>query len=665
MQSDHSGARRALVTGLGAAALGAVALPAEPAEATTPVPAAADTATDAAKGAALPVPPFAVRALNRLGFGPARRKLKPAAIPKPGTLFAGDFESMGELGEDDVGYFTGLGGDDLSRLTAYVDQQLSPTTIPDTDLDARLAAFPASFAVSRQSLATAFSQRACRGFDEYARPFREIEKLTITRAIYSRRQLFELTVDFWHNHFNVYAPLSAHTYASWHSWDRDIIRKYAFGNFFEFLFATAKHVTMLRYLDNYRSSAAFNENYAREVIELHTLGAEHYAGILPQGSASVPVVDGNPYAGLNDADLDNEDMSNGMAMSATTRVVAAKYVDADVYETARALTGWRYTNTNNDPATCGDASFYTSDGNHAGGLKNVLGKGSSTHSADLSPEEDGRLALKILAYHPATARHIARKLCERLISDNPPEAVIAAAAATFMAHRKSADQIKRTIRTIVLSAEFRDPALWGSKVKRPLEVVIGAMRAGGCDHTFREDDATNTSNDFINTFSNAGQRLFHWRSPDGYPDRRGHWSGSNTLVQQWRTIDWLTDRDAMDDGKRVMRIVDLTLANIQGNPTARQVVEFWCNWLLGYTPAGGWTGPVGTPWASAPTAVGMQAMRFFIQSGFPQRDRNLWSEDSDPIPREKFRVNADYEDWNRRTRGLVALILWSPNFAQR
>lgn len=660
MVSDHAGARRAIVSGLGAAALTA-ALPVKPAS--TPLATAISAAT---KGMAPDVPPLAIRALTRLGFGPARRKRKPAAAPLgPNEVFRADFESMGELGEDDIGYFNGLGGTDQARLAAYVDQQLAPNTVADSDLDARLAAYPAAFAVSKQSLATVFSQRACRDFDDYVRPFREIEKLTLTRAVYSRRQLLELTVDFWHNHFNVYAPLSSHTYVSWASWDRDVIRRYAFGNFFEFLFATSKHVTMLRYLDNYRSSAAFNENYAREVIELHTLGAEHYAGILPQASPSIPVVDGNPYAGLNDPDLDSDEMCNGIRMSSPTRTIAAMYVDADVYEAARALTGWRYESINNNAATCGDAHFYTSDSQHAGGGKNVLGKNTGTHSADLSPEEAGRLALKILAYHPATARHIARKLCERLISDTPPESVIAAAEATFLANRKAPDQIKRTIRTIVMSPEFSDPALWGSKVKRPLELVVSAMRAGGCSHTFREDDTTNTSNDFINTFAAAGQRLFHWRSPDGYPDRREHWQGSNTMVQDWRTIDWLTDRDAMDDNKRVMRIVDLTLENIQGNPTARQVVEFWCDWLLGYTPAGGWTGPVGTPWASAPTAVGKQALRFFIQSGFTPRDRNLWSEDSDPIPREKFRVNADYEDWNRRTRGLVALILWSPNFAQR
>ncbi|MBB5206627.1 DUF1800 domain-containing protein [Chiayiivirga flava] len=659
MVSELSGARRAIVTGLGAAALGSVV----PVGAQPGRNALSHAIAAATKGLAEPVPPLAVRALHRLGFGPARRKLKAAALPSgPDDVFNSDFESQGELGSDDIGYFNSLGGTDDERLEAYVTEQLAPSLIDDSDLEARLAAYPGSFAVSRQSLATVFSQRACRSFDEYVRPYREVEKLALTRAVYSRRQLYELTVDFWHNHFNVYAPLSNHTYASWHSWDRDVIRRYAYGNFYNFLYATATHVTMLRYLDNYRSDVRFNENYAREVMELHTLGAENYRGLAePLG---VDALETNPYTVLGDDELDDPSLAGGLALSSPSRSIAAYYVDNDVYEAAKALTGWRYRRSETG-TSCDTAAFYTDDADHTGGQKSVLGRGLLTHTADLPAEQDGRIALKLMAYHPATARHIARKLCQRLIADDPPESVVTAAANTFYANRLSSQQISRTIRTIVLSPEFKDPALWGSKIRRPLELVVAAMRAGGCNHTFREDDPTNTSNDFINTFASTGQRLFNWRPPDGYPDHREHWQGSNTMVQGWRTIDWLTDRDAMDDSKRVMRIVDITLENIQGDPTARQVVEFWCNWLLGYTPDGGWTGPVGTPWSAAPTAIGKQALRFFIQSGFPQRDRNLWTEDSDPIPRDKFRVNQDFEDWNRRTRGLVALILWSPNFAQR
>jgi uncharacterized protein (DUF1800 family) len=658
MQSDHSDGRRAIVAGLGAAALGAFVPTAEAA------PLAFTTRSSGAKGVDpdLPLPPFEVRALHRLGFGPARRKLKAVKPPVPGSVFSSDFESLGALGEDDVGYFRSLGGTDEERLAAYVDEQLAPQDIVDSDLDARFAQYPGSFEVMKQSLATAYSNRACRSFDEYVRPFREVEKATITRAVYSRRQLFELMVDFWHNHFNVFAPLSNHTYASWHSWDRDVIRQNTFGNFYNFLYASARHVTMLRYLDNYRSDVRFNENYAREVMELHTLGAENYRGLT--APLAIEALLTNPYTGLGDEELDDPALAGGLALSDPSRSIAAYYVDNDVYEAAKALTGWRYRRNEND-TTCDTAAFYTESGDHTGGQKSILGRGLLTNTADLPAERDGRIALKLVAYHPATARHIARKLCQRLIADDPPQAVIDAAAATFYANRKSSKQISRTIRTIVMSPEFSDPALWGSKVRRPFELVVASMRSAGCDHTFREDDPTNTSNDFINVYAPAGQRLFNWRPPDGYPDNREHWQGSNTMVQAWRTIDWLTDREATNDANRVMRIVDITLANIAGNPTARELVEFWCTWILGYSPAGGWTGPAGNSWSAAPTALGRHALQFVTQSGFPQRDRNLWSEDSDPIPREKFRVNQDFEDWNLRLRGLVALILWSPNFVQR
>lgn len=663
MQPDYSDGRRTLVAALGAAALGAT-LPADTADATAAVTGNEPVSTAPDKGAVDPVPPLAVRALHRLGFGPARRRRAATRPPLPGSMFSSDFESLGKLGEDDIGYFKSLGGNDDERLEAYVSEQLQPSTIPDPDLTARMDRFPGSFAVMRQSLGTTFSRRACRSFDEYVRPFREVEKATITRAVYSRRQLFEFTVDFWHNHFNIYAPLSSHTYASWHSWDRDIIRKYAFGNFYQFLHASAKHVAMLRYLDNYRSSVRFNENYAREVIELHTLGAEHYFGLTPPSSPSVPVLAENPYAGLGDEELDNPNLCGGVAMSAATRTIAAMYVDDDVYEAARALTGWRYDRRESE-TSCGTAAFFTEELNHVVGTKSILGKGFATISSDLDAETDGRLALKILAYHPATARHIARKLCQRLICDDPPESVIAAAEAAFFANRLSNQQIARTIRTIVLSPEFKDPALWAQKIKRPFEMAVSAMRAAGCDHTFREDDPTNTSSDFINTYSAAGQRLFHWRPPDGYPDNREHWQGSNTMVQVWRSVDWLIDRDATNDELRVMRIIDITLANLAGNPTARHIVEFWCDWIMGFSPDGGWTGPAGTLVGNAPTALGREALKFFTQIGYAASDRSSHPADEVTIPRDDLRGNRQPYDWNWRLRGLVALILWSPNFSQR
>lgn len=665
MGSTGNSSRRAFLGGIGAGSVASLAGAATLATTTTtararPLAAEAKSGSDSAV-----VPPLAIRALHRMGYGPARRRKTPQQATPPGSLFRSGFEVGGQLGQDDVGYFNSLGSTDDERLANYVEQQLNPAAIPDTDLNQRMAAYPSSFALLNQPLATTWGQRECDpDFDDYVRPYREVEKAAFTRAVYSNRQLFELIAEFWHMHFNVYAPLDRDTYVSWASWDRDVIRQHAFGNFYEMVHASARHPTMLRYLDNYANGrGGFNENYARELFELHTMGAENYRGL--DDLLTVELLPENPYTALNDAELNNASLSNGLAIANPTRQIARYYVDYHVYEAAKALTGWRYHDPGNDsPPNCGTGAFMTNEADHENSGKTVLSN-LPTMSPDQGAELDGRLAIKMAAYHPGTATYIARKLCRRLISDDPPESIVQAAAATFYQHRKSPDQIKRTLRTILNSAEFKDPALWGQKTKRPFEYVVSAMRAAGCNHTFRQDDSTASSGDFLNVFNQSGHRLFYWRTPDGYPDKRKHWQGSNGLVQCWRAIDWLTDRNANNSETRVMRILDLTWDNIPGNPTARQVVEFWCEWIMGFAPAGGWTGPVGTPIANAPTQLGRAALGFFCQTGFAQRDRNLWPADDEPIPRADLGVNSGGNDWYTRLRGLVALILWSPNFMQR
>jgi uncharacterized protein (DUF1800 family) len=656
--------RRAFLGGVGAASLTALA----PAVAKAPVAGApVRHELAAAKGGSTQteVPPLAVRALHRMGYGPARRRASSFdTAVVPGRIFNGHFESSPDLGSDDLAYFDSLGSDDDTRLARYVEEQLAPASIPDPDLEQRFAAYASSFATMNQTLAAAFSQRECQGFDEYVRPYRELEKAAFNRAVYSRRQLLEVMVDFWHNHFNIFAGADEDTYVSWHSWDRDVIRAHALGNFFELLHAGARHPAMLEYLDNYANSkAGFNENYARELFELHTLGAMNYRGLeLP---LNVEALASNPYAGLGDPDLDSANNGNGLAISNPSRVFAKYYVDSDVYEAARALTGWRYADANAG-ANCGSGAFFTDQDEHDNASKSVLGRGFTTHRADLTAELEGRMVLKMAAWHPGTAAHLARKLCQRLICDDPPDAVVQAAADAFYQHRLADDQIARVLRVILNSPEFKDPSLWGGKTKRPFEYVVSAMRAAGGDYTFRQDDASNTTNDFFNQYNATGQRLFWWRTPDGYPDYRSHWQGSNTLVQAWRTIDWLVDRNADNDATRVMRIIEITLAYFPSDPSAREVVEFWCGWILGFAPAGGWCGPPGTLISNTPTALGRAALEFFtqIKSGVTA-DRTIWPADEPRIARNSLRTNGGGYDWNTRLRGLVALILWSPNFMQR
>ena len=204
-------------------------------------------------------PPLAVRVHAKAGFGP---------------------------GPGDVAAFQALAGNDADRLTAWVDQQLNPAAIPDAACDAKLAA--AGFTTLGKSLAQLFQDHhAADPPDWYdrIRPAIETEIATWIRAVHSRRQLFELLADFWHNHFNVYgwefieAPV-------WVHYDRDVIRANALGNFRQMLEAVAKAPAMLVYLDNFTNFADSgvgygNENFPRELIELHGMGAEASYGAIP------------------------------------------------------------------------------------------------------------------------------------------------------------------------------------------------------------------------------------------------------------------------------------------------------------------------------------------------------------------------------------------------
>jgi len=607
------------------------------------------------------VPPFAVRVLTRMGFGLRRTELAPQVATDPERIFSDRFGFGSDLlGRDDVAYFQSLGPNDDLRLERYVDEQLRDD-LPDPEWESRKAAYPNSFDILDEDLATTFSERECQGFNNYAEPQRQVERAAFTRACYSRRQLHELMVDFWHNHFNIFSGADEDTYVSWADWDKSVIRDHSFGNFHDMVQASAKHPAMLQYLDNYANEAGgFNENYARELYELHTLGAINYLG--NSSPLDAPALPTNPYAGLGDPLLDALQYGN------PSREIQSEYTDDDVYEAARALTGWRYDDQNVDVGgQCvdgGSGAFQVDESDHDGGGKAILSKGSVLLPSDGGAVHDGEVAIKLAAYHPGTARYIALKLCQRLIADDPPESLVQAAADTFYANRLHPRQIALTLRTILLSDEFKDPATWGKKIKRPFEYIVSAMRAARCDYTWRFDDSD--TDRFLGQFDDAGQRLYWWRTPDGYPDERAAWMGSNTLVQNWRIVDWLVDENNDSDANRVMRILDTTLENLPGNPTPRELVAFWCEWALGFTPEGGWVGPIGTFWGNEPTELGKVCMQFVTQQGFP-----VGEEDAPPfppdqqIPRSEFTEDNFPQRWHRRLRGVVQLILWSPNFMQR
>ena len=463
---------------------------------------------------ALPTPPSAgVIALNRLGFG-----------PRPG----------------DIGEFNALGSTELQRLTAYIDQQLDPSAIDDSLCDARLAS--AGFTTLDKSQAQLWQDHYLGNpaWEVRIQPLYETERATFLRGSHSRRQLLELLADFWHNHFNIYVWSSSRIYPLWVHWDRDVIRANAMGNFRQMLQDVATAPEMLYYLDNYTSTnGGPNENFARELLELHTLGAENYFGVMLQ----------------SDVPTDGEGLPLG-------------YVDEDVFEATRCLTGWTI---NFDTGL-----FDYRDDWHDRFQKHVLG---DFYARDQPPMKDGQDLLDALASHPGTGRFIARKLCRRLISDDPPQAVVDAAATVFTANIDAPDQLAQVVRTIVLSPEFL--STWGEKIKRPLEIAISSLRATRAEFSWALDESAADS--FIWMYEQASQPLFSWRTPDGFSDVKAAWKSTTPRVGTWRLVNWLIDRE--DNGIHRAAIVNQTPSAVR---SATALADYWILRILGrpMPPAG-------------------------------------------------------------------------------
>jgi uncharacterized protein (DUF1800 family) len=377
-------------------------------------------------------------------------------------------------------------------------------------------------------------------YEEKIRPLQEVRAAAWIRAVYSKWQLREVLVDFWHNHFNVNAGVDDERVAiTFPIYDRDVIRKHCFGNFRQFLEAVATSVPMLLYLNNASSKASpANENFARELFELHTLGAPNYFNHLYNRWRDVPgAADGKPVG----------------------------YIDQDVYEAARAFTGW--TIADGEETSRGDVlpntgAFHYYDGWHDPYQKRVL---ATEFDPNQPPMADGRRVLDLVAAHPATATHVCTKLCRRLVSDDPPAELIQSAVEVWRASADQPDQIARTLRAIVTSPLFG--SAWGTKIKRPFEATVSYLRATAAD--VRPDQ------NLFELIEAMGQRLFEWPTPTGHPDRFDYWSGTNVMLGRWNA-----PLSMMDDEFRAtrFRLARQTPAEAQ---TPRQIVTYWSDRLLG------------------------------------------------------------------------------------
>lgn len=311
----------------------------------------------------------------------------------------------------------------------WIGEQVAPDSITDPALDLKLGVYPALSMSSAELLLNYPQQNRDnpQGIGPPGRILNELRSAQLTRAVHAKAQLREVLTDFWFNHFNVYAPTGPSRYTIV-PYLRDAIRPHVLGRFEDLLRATATSPAMLYYLDNAASSApgtrgknsGINENYARELLELHTLGVD------------------------------------------------SGYTQEDIIEVARAFTGWTFT-----PARLGAYEFFFRPRTHVEGDKIIM-----EETIPSGGQSEGEQILTMLARHPNTAEFLATKLVQRFVADDPPPELVARTRDVYLA----TDGNLAWVVAFILSDEtFYDPAFRGNKVKTPLELVASGLRATGAD----------------------------------------------------------------------------------------------------------------------------------------------------------------------------------------
>jgi uncharacterized protein (DUF1800 family) len=434
-------------------------------------------------------------------------------------------------------------------LTQWLERQLDPEAIRDDGVPARLAAFPTTAqpmsvllrdfnpqppvqrqmaqmqaqdsagraAAAREQMREQMTpeQRRERQQRSPQRLAQELVGAKLVRSVYSERQLEDVMADFWYNHFNVFFGKGQDRYFVG-DYERTAIRPHVFGRFEDMLIATAQHPAMLFYLDNWQSvhvdgnalpamaqqrarNRGLNENYARELLELHTLG-----------------VDGG-------------------------------YTQQDVIEVARAFTGWTFERPGQRQAQlqlrrppsvrgairrgvfggaarqdgtiygAGDIPFVFRPQLHDRGEKVVLGKRLPANRG----MEDGMDVIRLLSRHPATARHLATKLVERFVSDSPPADLVNHVADVFL---KTDGDLRAVTRALFTADAFYRPEYRGTKVKTPYELVVSALRATHAE--------AGPSRRLLETLRTMGHLPYAEPAPTGFPAMSEDWVNTGALLNR-------------------------------------------------------------------------------------------------------------------------------------
>lgn len=370
----------------------------------------------------------------------------------------------------------------------------------------------------------------------------------VLRAVYSERQLQEVMVDFWQNHFNVFSGKAA---VRWYipSYERDVLRTNALGNFKDLVVGTAQHPAMLFFLDNFESVAPSAQQTGNGGLQGQfrngTLNARQRERIKER-------------QGLTDEQLDqrikqmqqlgqnrqrrgiNENYAREL-MELHTLGVDGGYSQKDIVEVARAFTGWtiadprgyrraaagmitgeedkriaRLRRQAGVPDDIDSGEFYFNAGFHDKDSKIILGQ-----KVDEGGVKDGLKVIDILVKHPSTAKFIAKKLANKFVSDTPSDALVGRVAEAFT---KSSGDIKTTLRALFSDKEFFAPENYRAKIKTPFELAVSSVRALGGD--------TNAGPAMLAMLNKLGEVPYGYQAPTGYPDTAEDWVNTGALLER-------------------------------------------------------------------------------------------------------------------------------------
>ena len=330
----------------------------------------------------------------------------------------------------------------------------------------------------------------------------ELSMAKVDRAVYSERQLYEQMVDFWFNHFNVFAGKGLDRWMLT-SYERDAIRPHAMGKFRDLLEATAKSPAMLFYLDNWQSVDPAAWARLQEERNMRPRRRVFFGGLPPGPPPNANAKNKKQERGLN------ENYGREI-MELHTLGVDGGYTQKDVTEVARAFTGWTIRTPQQNP------EFWFNDQLHDDKPKMVLG-----HKINAGGTKDGEEVIDILARDPHTAHHLSLEIARHFVSDNPPDALVERMTQTYLA---TDGDIRAVLQAMIYSPEFWSHDVYRAKIKTPFELVVSAARAVNAD--------VSVPLPMVQWTARIGEPLYQCQPPTGYSDKAADWVNTGALLNR-------------------------------------------------------------------------------------------------------------------------------------